>query len=91
MFLIGTQPAYSLPGENRGMGLFAQQPEEPTEWAGLPGEPLRPRTGAELLPEELGTVAAPDALLGFGAAAVASIEVPASHAAAIPDGADGDA
>lgn len=31
------------------MGLFQQRPEEPTEWAGLPAEPWRPRTEAELL------------------------------------------
>lgn len=58
------------------MGLFAQQPEEPTEWAGLPGEPLKPRTRAELLPDETAPDAAPDALLGLGGASVASISIP---------------
>jgi len=33
------------------MGLFVQRPEEPSEWAGLPGEPLRPRSRAEALPD----------------------------------------
>lgn len=31
------------------MGLFAQLPEEPSEWAGLPSEPDRPETDAERL------------------------------------------
>lgn len=34
------------------MGLFTQRPEEPSEWAGLPSEPARPTSGAELLPDE---------------------------------------
>lgn len=33
------------------MGLFASRPEEPFEWAGLPSEPLAPRSDAELLEE----------------------------------------
>lgn len=31
------------------MGLFASRPEEPFEWAGLPSEPLAPKTTAEYL------------------------------------------
>jgi len=31
------------------MGLFASQPENPFEWAGLPSEPLGPHNDAELL------------------------------------------
>lgn len=31
------------------MGLFQHKPEDPTEWAGLPGEPWEPRSPAELL------------------------------------------
>lgn len=33
------------------MALFASRPEEPTEWAGLPAEPLPERPAAESLPE----------------------------------------
>ena len=32
------------------MGLFTPRPEEPTEWAGLPSEPLEVRSPAESLP-----------------------------------------
>ncbi|GAA1468418.1 hypothetical protein [Microbacterium thalassium] len=55
------------------MGLFTQRPEEPTEWAGLPGEPLRPASAAERLddaaPVDLGLM--PDA-----SGAVESIAIP---------------
>ncbi|HWI31276.1 MAG TPA: hypothetical protein VNT50_07280 [Microbacterium sp.] len=34
------------------MGLFASRPEEPTEWAGLPSEPLEPRSPADRLPTD---------------------------------------
>ena len=33
------------------MGLFQHRPEEPTEWGGLPSEPLEPSGPADLLPE----------------------------------------
>ena len=36
------------------MGLFVQRPEEPTEWAGLPSEPLPPRSLAEQLADAHG-------------------------------------
>lgn len=36
------------------MGLFTQQPEDPTEWAGLPSEPERPQSEAERLREAAG-------------------------------------
>ena len=48
-------------GENGGMGLFSQLPEEPTEWAGLPSEPARAESSAERLPD-----AAPVDLGGLG-------------------------
>lgn len=43
------------------MGLFSARPEEPTEWAGLPSEPLPPRSAAETLsdgppPADLGAL-----------------------------------
>lgn len=31
------------------MGLFASRPEEPFQWAGIPSDPLAPRSDAELL------------------------------------------
>ncbi|TDN92535.1 hypothetical protein [Microbacterium sp. BK668] len=31
------------------MGLFTQRPEENEEWAGLPSEPHRPESAAEML------------------------------------------
>ncbi|MFF0910289.1 hypothetical protein ACFWZW_06325 [Microbacterium enclense] len=58
------------------MGLFASRPEEPTEWAGLPGEPLQPRSVADLLPDEGDRDAtAPDALGLLGGATV-SVGIP---------------
>ncbi|RZI94364.1 MAG: hypothetical protein EOO67_04795 [Microbacterium sp.] len=45
------------------MGLFQHRPEEPTEWGGLPSEPLEPAGPADLLPEggalDAAAVAAP--------------------------------
>jgi hypothetical protein len=71
------------------MGLFAQQPEEPTEWAGLPDEPLKPRTDAELLADDARPEASPASLLGLGEAHVASIEVDIADApGAAASGAD---
>lgn len=57
------------------MGLFVQRPEEPSEWAGLPGEPVRPRTRAELLPDE-DQSASRDVFLGLGDAATTSVAIP---------------
>ncbi len=65
------------------MGLFAPRPEEPTEWPGLPGEPLRPESAAERLPDppldDIGLVG----LLGEGVA-VESIVIPVAPDAATP-------
>jgi hypothetical protein len=41
--------AWAGSGDNGVMGLFASRPEDPFEWAGLPSEPLRAHTDAELL------------------------------------------
>ncbi|MFG6474975.1 hypothetical protein ACFXP7_01145 [Microbacterium sp. P06] len=54
------------------MGLFASKPEDPTEWAGLPSEPLRERTEADLLDDP--PVAA--GILGDTPPGVAWIEIP---------------
>jgi hypothetical protein len=49
------------------MGLFAQQPEEDDEWAGIPSEPLRPETEAERLTDAATLDATLDAAtLGLG-------------------------
>ncbi|WP_176776623.1 MULTISPECIES: hypothetical protein [unclassified Microbacterium] len=58
------------------MGLFVQRPEEPSEWAGLPGEPVRHRSRAEVLPDDEGAEASPAGLLGLVDAPVASIDIP---------------
>ncbi|SDQ12629.1 hypothetical protein [Microbacterium sp. cf332] len=56
------------------MGLFMQRPEEPSEWAGLPSEPLRPKSGAELLPDEVAPADPAGDLLGGGG--ITSISIP---------------
>lgn len=64
------------------MGLFAPSPEEPTEWAGLPSEPLEPRSAADRLATE-GGVDALGLVTGAGVASVA-IEFPAEVETAVP-------
>jgi hypothetical protein len=56
------------------MGIFATRPEDPFEWAGIPSEPARPKTDAELLATvpQTAPVVAPDAPLG----ATMSIVIP---------------
>lgn len=59
------------------MGMFTQRPEEPTEWAGLPSEPLDP----EWISQQLsGATAGPDStLLAGGVTSVAlSIDMPST-------------
>ena len=53
------------------MGLFASRPEEPTEWAGLPSEPLTADSLEPLPPDTLAT----DAGGLFGIAPVESIAI----------------
>ncbi|KTR95096.1 hypothetical protein NS220_07100 [Microbacterium testaceum] len=57
------------------MGLFVQRPEEPSEWAGLPGEPVRPRSRAEVLPDDEPVNAASADLLGVGETSLSSITI----------------
>ena len=63
------------------MGLFTQRPQEPSAWAALPGEPLRPTSAADRLADaspgigELG-------LLGDG---IASIAIPVEQVAPTED------
>ncbi|MET0736259.1 MAG: hypothetical protein ABWY55_11560 [Microbacterium sp.] len=52
------------------MGLFQHRPEDPTEWAGLPSEPLHDEWAAERLPD---AAPAPAVLPGEG---VGSIRIP---------------
>lgn len=54
------------------MGLFASRPEEPTEWAGLPSEPLE-QPAADKLADASATA---DSLTLPGAAGVESISIP---------------
>ena len=63
------------------MGLFSARPEEPTEWAGLPSEPLPPRSAAETLSD-----GPPPTDLGALGASI-SISIPVVP---ITDGANGD-
>lgn len=57
------------------MGLFQQRPEEPTEWAGLPSEPLRAKSEAEML-EDAAPVDAGFGGLFVQGTAIESIEIP---------------
>lgn len=71
------------------MGLFTQRPEEPSEWAGLPAEPMGPRNPAERLGE--GPTASdwsPDLLTETPVTAT-WIEIPVDPADTA-DGSDGD-
>lgn len=53
--------------------MFTQRPEDPTEWAGLPSEPLEPRPLADRLPD-----VPPPPLLGTGGTSIA-IPLPPSE------------
>lgn len=68
------------------MGLFTQRPEDPSEWAGLPSEPHRPRSDAELLPDAP-PVADPGAAVFGSATGIASIPIPVAD----PGAGDGGA
>lgn len=62
------------------MGLFTQRPEEPTEWAGLPSEPISEVSPAELLPEPAPDL--PGLGLGGGVSSIPLVvEVPLDSAA----------
>lgn len=71
-----SQPTPKRRGHTGAMGLFVQRPEEPSQWAGLPGEPERQRSRAEMLPDDEQPEASPAGLLGLADAPVASIEIP---------------
>ena len=63
------------------MGLFASRPEEPTDWAGLPSEPLEP-SGAETLAEVSATATS---LSLFSVDAFESLPVPVPSTQALAD------
>lgn len=74
------------------MGLFTQRPEEPSEWTGLPSEPARPTSGAELLPDEPPLADPAAAMLGgTGISSIAiALPVPAAPGSAGDRHADRD-
>ena len=59
------------------MGQFSTSPEEPTEWAGLPSEPERTRTEAEILAAPVASAGS----LGFLDTSVASVVIPVAPVA----------
>jgi len=61
------------------MGLFSPRPEEPTEWAGLPSEPLEARSQADRLPME-GTVDVIELLTGSSTSSI-TLEIAPEHPA----------
>ncbi len=74
------EPGEAERAQNACMGLFTQRPEEPSEWAGLPGEPVRPRSRAEELPDDTAPEASPVSLLGLVDAPVTSVRIPVQTA-----------
>lgn len=72
------------------MGLFSSRPEEPSEWAGLPAEPLPQRSDAEMLRGDGATPWQPD-LTAAHPEQTTSIEIPVTDfLGGAPDAADGD-
>jgi hypothetical protein len=69
------------------MGLFASRPEEPTEWAGLPSEPLESPFDIESL---VAPVASTDAL-GLVGGGVESVVIPVVPVVEIAQSASSDA
>lgn len=67
------------------MGIFSTRPEEPTEWAGLPSEPERIRSGAEALPEPIDSADS----LGLLGTSIASVAIPLPPADATVGTGDG--
>lgn len=70
------------------MGLFMQRPEDKSEWAGLPSEPLEPQSDAERLtdapPVDAGGV---DLLFGVGSISVLPLDIDEPEPADEADGA----
>ncbi|MFI8631795.1 hypothetical protein ACIGEP_04260 [Microbacterium sp. NPDC077663] len=72
------------------MGLFTQRPEEPSEWAGLPAEPMEPRDPVERLGEGPSVSDWSPDLLADAPATATWIEIPVDPAPEADGGADGD-
>ncbi|HEX5858472.1 MAG TPA: hypothetical protein VFY91_10240 [Microbacterium sp.] len=70
------------------MGLFSPRPEEPTEWAGLPSEPLETRSPADRLAAD-GPIDALGLLTGSGVASIPLEVTPPERGAG--DGSEDDA
>lgn len=66
------------------MAMFGARPEEPTQWAGLPAEPLEDDDVA-VLPASADAIAAGGL---FGIAPIESIAIPLGGIPAEPDGAE---
>lgn len=62
------------------MAQFTSRPEEPTEWAGLPSEPLASRSDVESLAEPGDSADS----LGIFSTAVASVAIPVPPAEVSP-------
>ncbi len=60
------------------MGLFTQRPEEPSEWAGLPAEPMRARPPADLLTDDVAGSGDATALIDAASLTSIPITMPAS-------------
>lgn len=57
---------------NGGMGIFVTRPEEPTEWAGLPSEPVASRSEAESLAAQVESAGS----LAFLGTSIESVVIP---------------
>lgn len=76
---------------NGPMGLFTQRPEEPSEWGGLPSEPLEPANPIDRLGEGPAVGGWKPDLLSTKPTTATWIEIPVDPAAPEGDGgADGD-
>ena len=65
------------------MGLFAARPEEPTEWAGLPSEPLTADSLGPLPPDTAATAAG--GLFGIAPVESIAISIPLTPFADSPE------
>jgi len=75
---------------NGPMGLFTQRPEEPSEWGGLPSEPLEPTNPVDRLGEGPALGGWTPDLLSQAPVTATWIEIPVDPAPEADGGADGD-
>lgn len=69
--------------DNMRMGLFSSRPQEPSEWAGLPSEPLRAESEAERLSAAVDVD--PAGLVGGGFGSIVIPVEPVSDEPETPD------